>query len=215
MTTPPPGLESLSESAPESGPRESALERHPVVLGLVALLGVAVAVGVIAGAGVLFASRSLGVGEDAAGGGSQAQGQETIFIPELTDDGEAIGSSITLLPEPDGGPRAQESPSQEPSTPEESTDPAEEPGISLSAGQTAVAPMERIDLTGVYRGGEGAVLNVQQFSGGAWEDFPVTIPVSGSTFVTYIQTGQVGKNRFRVIDTDSGEISNEVVVQIG
>lgn len=208
MTTPSPDLESLPES-----PREGVLERHPVVVGLTALLGVALTVGLIAGAGVLFASRSLGVGEDSADGSSQAQGQETIYIPELTDDGEAIGSSVTLLPEPDGGASATEEPTQEPSAPTE--DPTEEPGISLSAGQTAVAPMERIDLTGVYQGGEGAVLNVQQFSGGAWEDFPVTIPVSGSTFATYIQTGQVGKNRFRVVDTDSGEVSNEVVVEIG
>ncbi len=74
--------------------------------------------------------------------------------------------------------------------------------------------MGRIDLTGVYPGGEGAILSVQQFEGGVWNDFPVTASVSGETFATYIQTGQLGRNRFRMIDTDTGAVSNEVRVEI-
>ncbi len=75
--------------------------------------------------------------------------------------------------------------------------------------------MEPIDLTGVYPGGEGAILQVQQFTAGKWTEFPVTTPVSNETFTTYIQTSQPGVNRFRMIDTKSGEISNEVRVRIG
>jgi len=70
--------------------------------------------------------------------------------------------------------------------------------ISLSAGQTSVSPMERIDLTGTYQGGEGAVLQVQRLEGGSWSDFPVTVSVSDASFATYVQTGQAGKVKLRV-----------------
>ncbi len=75
--------------------------------------------------------------------------------------------------------------------------------------------MEQVDLTGIYPGGEGAVLQVQRFTSGSWSDFPVTVSVSDETFSTYVQTSQSGKNRFRVVDTDSGRTSNEVTVTVG
>ena len=78
-----------------------------------------------------------------------------------------------------------------------------------------VAPMERLDLTGVYAGGEGAILRVERFASGSWQDFGVTVSVSDETFSTYIQTGVAGVNRFRVVDTDSDLESNEVRVTIG
>ena len=39
--------------------------------------------------------------------------------------------------------------------------------------------------------------------------------VSGETFSTYVQTAQVGVNKFRVRDTDGPEVSNEVRVKVG
>jgi hypothetical protein len=75
--------------------------------------------------------------------------------------------------------------------------------------------MQQIDLTGVYPGGEGAILQVQKFSGGGWQDFPVTAVVSNETFATYVQTSFQGVNRFRVLDGDTGEASNEVKVTVG
>ena len=38
--------------------------------------------------------------------------------------------------------------------------------------------------------------------------------VSGETFSTYVQTAQLGVNRFRVRDTDGPDVSNEVKVKI-
>ena len=77
--------------------------------------------------------------------------------------------------------------------------------------------MARIDLTGSYPTGEGAVLQVQRATGPGddWVDFPVTVTVSGGQFSTYVQTGKAGPNRFRVIDTDTDLASNEVTVTIG
>lgn len=181
-------------------------ERHPVLTGVVALVAVALTVGLILGGGALAATRVLGFGgSDEATSGSTAQ--ETMFLPPVeptTPDSEPL---ITLAPGPQG------SISQFPSEPSESQEP--ETGISLQSGQTAVGPMERIDLTGVYPGGEGAILQVQQFENGSWGDFPVTASVSNETFSTYIQTSQPGVNRFRVVDTDDDEVSNEVKVTIG
>ena len=75
--------------------------------------------------------------------------------------------------------------------------------------------METFDLTGVYPGGEGSILQVQRFTGGSWRDFPVTASVSDETFQTSVATSYSGPNRFRVVDTDTGLESNEVRVTIG
>ena len=76
--------------------------------------------------------------------------------------------------------------------------------------------MQQIDLTGVYPGGEGAILQVQRFENGGWTDFPASpVSVSDQTFSTYVQTGQPGIQRFRMLDTDTGEASNEVRVTVG
>lgn len=182
-------------------------EGHPVLSGVVALVAVALTVGLILGGGALAASRVLGIGgsEEATSGSTV---QETMFLPPVEPTTADSGPLITLAPDPDGS--VSQFATEEPSASEEP-----EMQISLQAGQTEVGPMERIDLTGVYPGGEGAILQVQQFENGSWGDFPVNVSVSNETFSTYIQTSQPGKNRFRVVDTDDDEVSNEVTVTIG
>jgi hypothetical protein len=76
--------------------------------------------------------------------------------------------------------------------------------------------MQRIDLTGIYPGGEGAILQVQRKLDGKWQDFlSVNVAVSGGQFSTYVQTGQTGQQQFRMRDTSSGLVSNVVRVQVG
>jgi hypothetical protein len=77
-----------------------------------------------------------------------------------------------------------------------------------------VSPGERIDLTGVYQNGEGAVLQVQRYEGG-WTDFPVTTTVSGGIFSTYLTTSRSGVLRFRVFDRATDRHSNQVQVTVG
>lgn len=191
--------------AEEDTDRPAGADGHPVLSGVVALVAVALTVGLILGGGALAASRVLGIGgsEEATSGST---GQETMFLPPVEPTSRDSEPLITLAPDPEG------SVSQFPSE-----DPSEEPesSISLQAGQTEVGAMERIDLSGVYPGGEGAILQVQQFENGAWGEFPVTASVTNETFSTYIQTSQPGENRFRVVDTDNDEVSNEVRVTIG
>ncbi len=183
-------------------------ENHPVAAGLLALVGVGLVVGLIAGLAALAGTRMLGLGGENAT--AQATSEESLFLPRPEKTTGSSGPLITLAP---GAP---ESPSQEPSQ-GQSSKPAKPPKkeISLSASQTSVAPMEQIDLTGVYPGGEGAILQVQRFTSGSWQAFPVTASVSDETFTTYVQTSQSGLNRFRVTDTDSGLVSNDVSVRIG
>lgn len=195
----------MTDDQPQPAPKRR--REHPILAGLFALVAVAVVVGAVVGGGALAATRVLGLNDEKALDAAITNNQ-TLFLPEPTDTGTP-NEDITLT----GVPSASTTPSAPESSP---TKPDKEPPpISLSAAQTAVGPMEQIDLTGTYPAGEGAILRVQQFKAGTWTDFQVTASVSGGLFTTYIQTGATGPNRFRMIDTDNGQISNEVKVQIG
>jgi hypothetical protein len=180
---------------------------RPVTYGLLALVGVAVVVGLVMGLAALAGAKVLGV--DGAEETSGTGGEASMYLPKPEKTKPADGPSMTLAP-------GAESPAQPRSSPTE-TETAEKKTkvISLSAGQTSVSPMQQIDLTGTYPGGEGAILQVQRFENGSWQDFPVTVSVGDQTFATYVQTSQSGPNRFRVVDTDTGKASNEVKVMIG
>ena len=174
-------------------------ENRPVLTGLIALVGVAVAIGLLGGLAVLVGVKATGIGDTSSAGGDSGT-PATFNLPLPSDTG-------TSQPAPED--------TGEPSPGAETSSEAPAAGISLSATQQSVSPMQQIDLTGTYPGGEGAILQVQRFESGEWSDFPVTMSVSGGTFATYVQTSRVGPNRFRVVDTDSDVTSNEVTVTVG
>jgi hypothetical protein len=176
-------------------------EGHPIMSGLAALIGVGVVVGLLVSGGALAASSMLGLGGGDDGG--TASSQQSMYLPKPSDTESESGPQITLHP-------GEESPS----APASSSEATPEFAISLSSASTEVGPMEEIYLTGVYPNGEGAVVQVQRFENGRWEDFPVDASVSGQTFSTYVQTAQTGVNRFRVRDTSSAQVSNEVRVKV-
>ena len=184
--------------------REERAE-HPVLSGLAALVGVALAVGLVLGLAVLGATQVLGLGGGAST--SRSTAEQSLYLPRPEKTQQPSGPLITLDQQASPAPNAGKGKKEKPAKPATA--------ISLSAGATAVAPMEQIDLTGTYPTGEGAVLQVQRFTAGSWQDFPVTASVGDSTFSTYVQTSQPGLNRFRVVDTDTGKMSNEVRVRIG
>jgi hypothetical protein len=175
-------------------------EGHPILAGLAALVGVGVVVGLLVSGGALAASSVLGLGDDDSGGTTSSQ--QSMYLPKPTDTAVDTGPQITLQP-------GEESPS----APTSSGVPKF--AISLSTASTEVGPMEEIYLTGVYPGGDGAVVQVQRFESGKWTDFvTVDAVVSGQNFSTYVQTAQTGVNRFRVRDTDGPNVSNQVKVTI-
>ena len=177
---------------------------RPVLWGLVALLGVGLVIGLLAAGGVTVAVKVLGLGggegQAAAGGSSDEQSMYLPTPSPTSSGGDGAGPLVS---------GAGKEPSESGSA-SEGTQP-----INLTAGQDSVGAMEQIDLTGDYDGGEGAVLQVQRKESGSWSDFPVTVTVSGGQFATYVQTGQTGKNVFRVVDSNTGEASNPVTVQVG
>jgi len=172
-------------------------ENRPVLTGLIALVGVAVAIGLLGGLAVLVGVKATGIGDDTDAAGAPSS-SATFRLPKPTET-----STETSVEE------------SEPSPGEESTSEAPAEGISLTANQQSVSPMQQIDLTGTYPAGEGAILQVQRMEDGTWSDFPVTMSVSGGTFATYVQTSRTGPNQFRVVDTDSDVVSNEVTVTVG
>ncbi len=173
-----------------------------MIYGLLALVGVAVAVGLVTGIAVLAGAHVVGLG----GGHTAVAGDAgaTLYLPKPVKTKASDGPSITLGSEPSGSSQSSSPTIHKPKK-----------QISLQAGETTVSPMGRIDLTGTYPGGEGAVLNVQKFSNGAWQDFVgISASVTNGQFATYIQTGTPGVNRFRMADSDSTRTSNEVKVTI-
>jgi hypothetical protein len=181
-------------------------EERPVIAGLLALVGVAVAVGLIAAVAFVAGARMLGL---SGGSGADVLGDNagaTMVVPKPQKTHPASGPSITLGSSPTSASSNAKPPPKIKKLKKR---------ISLQAGETSVAPMGRIDLTGTYPGGEGAVLNVQKLSNGSWQDFySISATVTNGTFSTYIQTGTPGMNKFRVIDSDTHLASNEVRVQI-
>lgn len=201
----------MSDQQPERPERRE----RPVINGLIALGAVAIAVGLVLAGATLVATNVLGIGGDDGSAGSSEQ--QSMSIPPPQETTEAGGPAITLNTEdPESGDDGDEKSSSAPesSEPTKSKSPKDDK-ISLSAGQLEVENFGRIDLTGVYPGGEGAVLQVQRQQGGQWVDFAATVAVVNETFSTYVQTGVNGENVFRVVDKDAGINSNKVKVRVG
>lgn len=182
---------------------------RPVLAGVIALLGVALTVGIIVGGAVMVAAKVTGLGSDGTSTGARlgAAGRETLYLPTPSPTQDAGGPSISL------GPGASSPASSYPES-SLSSSPADSK-ITLT-GPTTVQPMENIDLTGTYPGGDGAVLQVQRLEEGKWVDFlSVNALVNGQTFSTYVQTSRPGPMKWRMVDTSTGETSNPITVTVG
>ena len=174
-----------------------------VLAGLAALVVVSLLVGGVVGAVALGAAKLTGIGEPT----TTAAVPPSVYIPSGRPTTRPEG-----FPDPPGG--GAESPSES-STPTPEPTPTKPPkAVTLQIVPPQAASGERVDLSGAYPGGEGAVLQVQRFESG-WVDFPVTATVSSGQYRTYIYTERVGKNRFRMLDKASGQASNIAVLTIG
>lgn len=120
-------------------------------------------------------------------------------------------------------PRSEptEEPSQTEAPPEPTEEPSERPTRDPDQAVLRVAPQQvgtfdQIDLTGrIPEVGAGVTLQVQRRMGGVWTDFPVN-PVTGDggTFSTFVQTGQAGRNVFRLVDPTSGAATPGAGVEV-
>lgn len=178
-----------------------------LLVSLVALLAVAGVVGGILAVVALGAARVTGLG------GSGPQAQPSLYFPTAKPTVRPQAPAAPTAPTAQAStPPAQ--PSAQPS-PSPSKSPKARKQITLQAFPQQVSPGQRINLTGVYQGAEGATLQVQRDDGSGWQDFPVTVSVSGGTFQTWVTTSHPGKNRFRVVDEGASRRSNPATVTVG
>lgn len=176
-----------------------------LLLGLGALLAAALVIGGVGSLVALSAAKLAGVGS----GDSTASAEPSLYFPTPTPEpSKASEPSGSASAEP--APDTSAAPSQEPDEPKDKPDKARK-RIRPSASPTNASTSERIYLRGSYPGGNGTTLQVQRFEGG-WSDFPVSATVRGGSFETWVQSGQGGRNRFRVVDRSTGRASQPVSV---
>lgn len=178
---------------------EHANVRRQLLIGLGALLATALVIGGTVSVVVLGAANLAGVGS----AGSAASEEPSLYRPTT-----AGASAEPQEPEPteQAEPQASDKPE-----PKKQRDARRQ--ISLSASPERASTYEVIYLTGTYLGGNGATLQVQRFEG-RWVDFPASATVRGDNFETYVESGQDGENRFRVIDQSTGRASEPVSVTL-
>jgi hypothetical protein len=73
-------------------------------------------------------------------------------------------------------------------------------------------PFQPVRIEGMYRSGPDRFLQVQRWEGGKWLAFPVPTKTDKSgKFTAYVELGQPGRYRLRVLDPGSGLTSKPFV----
>jgi len=132
-----------------------------------------------------------------------------------TPSGTTSGVPSTAGPSPtsDSGP----STSTATPGPGENTGPgsAEEATIQLEDSVESAEPFQTVAIRGRYRGGADTFLRVQRWEGRRWLAFPLPTKTDQSgRFTAYVELGQPGRYRLRVLDPDSGVKSETFVLVI-
>jgi hypothetical protein len=105
-------------------------------------------------------------------------------------------------------------PTNEPSDDPTSTGPQGSP-IQLQRLPAPAGPFQAVPIRGTYRGGAEILLRVQREEEGVWVDFPTpSVTDASGKFSTYVELGQPGRYRLRVLDPASGITSATFVLLI-
>ena len=87
--------------------------------------------------------------------------------------------------------------------------------IQLEDLANTAKPFETVRIHGTYRGGADTFLQVQRLEGGQWLAFPLPTKTDRSgQFTAYVEFGQPGRYRLRVLDPGSGVTSKTFVLVI-
>ena len=173
-------------------------ERSEQVRGvLVKALGVLVVIGVLIflGTTIMVHALNLNSGSSAGPVGATPEQAKPLPTTALPVPGEKNSPSDTPSsnPSPNGGKKGQ---------------------LELAISPVMARPMERVNLTGTYKGADNVQLEVQRFDNGKWSNFGVQATVRVGTYATYVMTGRTGENRFRMFDPGSNQGSNVILVTI-
>jgi serine/threonine protein kinase len=154
-------------------------------------------------------------GRVASAGAQRWRGKRRAVIPVLAAALVTVIAPATawLISEPASSARPVTiTSSATPSPPSSSAGPS----IQLEDSADAAKPFQTVQLRGMYRGGADTSLRVQREEGGKWLDFPLPAQTDQSgQFTAYVELGQPGRYRLRVLDPDSDLTSkpSELVIE--
>ena len=87
--------------------------------------------------------------------------------------------------------------------------------IQVGGVVESAKPFQPVRIQGTYRGEAKALLRVQRWEEGKWLAFPVPTKTDRSgQFTTYVEFGQPGRYRLRVLDPKSGVTSKTFLLVI-
>jgi hypothetical protein len=122
----------------------------------------------------------------------------------------AVESTGTSSATPSGGSSITDPPASAPRSGS-----AEEDGIQVGAVAASARPFQTVRIQGTYRGGPHTFLRVQRWEEGKWLAFPVPTKTDKSgQFTAYVEFGQPGRYRLRMLDPSSGVTSKPFVLVI-
>jgi hypothetical protein len=91
----------------------------------------------------------------------------------------------------------------------------QEPTIQLEDLADSARPFQTVRIEGTYRSGPDRFLQVQRWEGGEWLAFPYPAKTNKSGhFTAFVEPGQPGRYRIRLLDPDSGAMSKTFVLVI-
>jgi hypothetical protein len=185
----------------DDGDRRDEERSDQVRNALLKALAAVVVIGLVIALGTTIVVRALGLDEsDSPGPVGAAPSEPVQPLP------------TTAIPVP-GEESEEAEPTEEPSD-EASPDAGKKGDLQLDVSPVVARPMERVNLTGTYKGADNLELQVQRFEEGDWRDFGVTANVRVGTFETFVMTGRPGEQRFRMYDPKAKQGSNVVLVTI-
>ena len=76
-------------------------------------------------------------------------------------------------------------------------------------------PFETVQIRGTYRGGEDSIVRLQCWEEDKWLAFPLPTRTDRSgQFTAYVEFGQPGRYRLRLLDPDTGVMSKTFVLEV-
>ena len=130
-------------------------------------------------------------------------------VPTAVTQSSAPGrSSSSAGPSPASDPRPPTSTTTPDAGDSTGSDSAEGETIQLEDSADSAKPFQTVPIRGTHRGGADTFLRVERWEGGKWVRFPLPAKTDQSgQFTAYVELGQPGRYRLRVLDPDSGVTS--------
>lgn len=203
-----PALRRHPESSATSSAAPNPDRRNEIAVALGKAAAVVVVIGLVVWIGSWLMVKGLGLDQAPAGNTAAAPSSTAPPVKPLPDK---------ALPVPDDDEDASdEDEGADEDADDEADDEAAEDGeFTLEASPARVGTMERINLTGQWPGQDAVVLAVQRKQDGAWADFGVSAQVSVGTYSTWVMTGRVGEQKFRMYHPGTDTASNVVTITVG